>query len=134
MGANFVRFGLLATALLAMVMGASHLEARSPARTVRIEAVFTLPVVTIGMPDMRMGVTKSGMLGMWNCLKSGTGGMAGCAMQAPWTHYNQMIGFGGSGITASAGHLLGAGPPSLAALGRSLAPNPAPPKPRTILS
>lgn len=129
MGVVSLRFGLLASVLLAMILGASLLDVR-PAQIDRSETVYAMPGDAAGKPPMKMG-----MLGMGSCAQSGAGGMPGCTMQSPCSHCSQITRIAGLDVVAPAlRRNFGAAGPPLPALGRSLAPNPAPPKPRSILS
>lgn len=124
-----LRFGLLATALLALILGASVFDA-GPAPIDRSQTVYAMPGDATGQPAMKMG-----MLGMGSCAQSGAGGMAGCTMQSPCSHCSQITRLVVLDIIAPAPRpdFSAAGPP-LPASGRSPAPNPAPPKPRSILT
>lgn len=129
MGAVSLRFGLLATALLAMIVGATLIDAR-PVRTNQMETVYAMPSAASGMRAMGMD-----MLGMGSCTQTGAGGMSGCTMLGPCSHCSQMTRIADLDIVAPALRRdFGAASPPLPVLGRSLAPNPAPPKPQPILS
>lgn len=112
-----------------MIVGASLFDG-GPAQTSRSETVYAMPGNSGGMAPMKMS-----MLGMGSCAQSGAGGMSGCTMQGPCSHCSQMTRIAGLEMVMPALHPdFGAGGPPLPALGRSLAPNPAPPKPQSILS
>ena len=129
MGAVSLRFWILATALLAMILGAALFDAR-PAKTDRLETVYAMPSNASGMGSMGMG-----MPGMLNCNHSSADGMSGCTMQGHCSYSGQITGITGLDIVTAAPHReFSAASPPFPALGRSLAPNPAPPKPHSILS
>lgn len=129
MGAVSLRFGILATALLAMILGVALFDAR-PAKTDRLETVYAMPSNASGVRSMGMA-----MPGMVNCNPSSADGMSGCTMQGHCSYSSQITGITGLDIVATAPHRdFGAASPPLPALGRSLTPNPAPPKPHSILS
>ena len=129
MGAVSLRFGFFATALLTMILGATFFDVR-PARTDKIETVFAMPSNAAGMRPMGMG-----MPGMVNCNHSSADGMSGCTMQGHCSYSGQITGITGLDIVTAAPHReFSAASPPFPALGRSLAPNPAPPKPHSILS
>ena len=129
MGAVSFRFGFFATALLTMILGATLFNVR-PAQTDKMESVYAMPSNSSGMRSMGMA-----MPGMVSCNHSSADGMSGCTMQGHCSHSSQITGIAGLDIVTTALHReIGAASPPLPALGRSLAPNPAPPKPRSILS
>ena len=129
MGAVSLRFGFFGTALLTMILGASLFNVR-PAQTDKMESVYAMPSNSSGLRSMGMA-----MPGMVSCNHSSADGMSGCTMQGHCSYSSQITGIAGLDIVTAAPHReFSAASPPFPALGRSLAPNPAPPKPHSILS